>query len=321
MEIPVLSPLHVAHWSRTRHQVTAAGKGGDMNPAGSPTVRRRQLAAELRRLRGNRKGTEVANALDWSTSKVSRAESGKESLPPGEIEKLVDFYGVTGRQRASLLKLAEDATHRGWWEDFADALTPEYLEFVGLEAEASSCSEWHSDVVPGLLQTEGYSRQLDNAYRAVDPATPPTAHERFLRVRQIRQERLTHEPVLPFSCVMDEAVLLRSVGDDAVMRAQLAYLAEVSALPNVDLRILPLKDNNGLGGVPSFTIFSFGPVDGVPDGTLGDALFLESLTTQHIEGDTNTHLFRLFFTALSKAALSPDDSRDLIVTTMARVRP
>jgi len=139
---------------------------------GSPTVRRRRLAAELRRLRGNRKGTEVANGLDWSTSKISRAESGKESLPSAEIEKLIDFYGVTGRHRASLLKLAEDATARGWWEQYADDLTSEYSEFIGLEAEASSCRDWHSDVVPGLLQTEAYSRQLDDAYRRVDPATP-----------------------------------------------------------------------------------------------------------------------------------------------------
>src|SRR5579871_754430 len=232
-----------------------------MTPSGSPTVRRRRLAAELRRLRGNRKGTEVAKGLDWSTTKISRAESGKESLPPAEIAKLIDFYGVTGPQRASLLGLAEDATQRGWWEEYADALTPEYIEYIGLEAEASSCRDWHSDVVPGLLQTEGYSRQLDNAYRAVDPATPPTAHERFLRVRKIRQERLTREPYLQFSCIVDEAVLLRGVGDDAVMRAQLAHLAEVSTLPNVELRILPLKANNALGGVPSFTILSFGPVD------------------------------------------------------------
>jgi hypothetical protein len=261
----------------------------------------------------------VSKGVGWSSTKISRAESGKESLPPVEIEKLIDFYGVTGPHRARLLSLAEDATQRGWWEEYATDLRPEYSEFIGLEAEASSCRTWHSDVVPGLLQTEGYSRQLNNAFRMVNPATPPAVHERFLRVRQIRQERLTREPVLQFSCIVDEAVLLRGVGDDAVMRAQLAHLMEVTALANVEVRILPLKHNNALGGVPSFTIISFGSMDGVPGGALSDVVNVESLTQLYVEGDEDTHLFRLFFDALSNAALSPADSRDLIVTTMARV--
>ncbi len=291
-----------------------------MAPSGSPTVRRRRLAAELRRLRGSLSQGEVAKGVGWSTTKVSRAESGTESFPPLEVEKLVDYYGVADPLRTRLLGLAEDAAQRGWWEEYGDALTPEYIEFIGLEAEASSFRTWQSDVVPGLLQTAGYSRQLDEAYRRVDPATPPAIHERFLRVRRIRQERLTREPVLRFSCIVDEAVLLRSVGDRAVMRAQLAHLADMSALPNVDLRVLLLSQNNALGGVSSFTILSFGSLDGVPSGGLGDVVNTESLTAEmYVEGDANTHLFRLFFEAISAAALSPAESRDLIVTTNTRV--
>ena len=47
--------------------------------------------------------------------------------------------------RGRLLELAEDATQRGWWEDYADALTPEYLDFIGLEAEAVSSLQWQAD--------------------------------------------------------------------------------------------------------------------------------------------------------------------------------
>ena len=82
---------------------------------GSPTVGRRRLAAELRRLRGKRSGAAVSRGIGWSTTKVSRAESGHESLPPTEIEKLLDFYGVKEPLRGRLLQLAEDATQRGWW--------------------------------------------------------------------------------------------------------------------------------------------------------------------------------------------------------------
>ena len=289
-----------------------------MVPSGSPTVRRRRLAAELRRLRGSRTGGEVSRGIGWSPTKVSRAESGRESIPPPEVEKLLDYYGVTDPLRARLLELAEDATQRGWWDEYADALTPEYMEFIGLEAEAASTLQWQSDVIPGLLQTDGYARQLDAAYRTVVPTTPPIVHERFLRVRALRQERLTHEPVLQLSVVMDEACLLRGVGDRSVMRAQLASLAKASELPNVDLRVLPLNRNMALVAA-SFVILGFGS-PGAPEAAyLGDVVSTESLHTElYVGGEIDTYLYRLFFQALSNAALPPSDSRRMITATMER---
>src|SRR5580698_2904528 len=146
---------------------------GEMAPSGSPTVRRRRLAAELRRLRGNRTGSDVSRGVGWSTTKISRAESGRESIPPPEVERLLDYYGVSDPLRGRLLELAQDATQRGWWEDYADTLTPQYLEFIGLEAEAASSLQLQSDAVPGLLQTEDYARHLNAAYQTVVPTTPP----------------------------------------------------------------------------------------------------------------------------------------------------
>lgn len=276
---------------------------------GSPTVRRRRLAAELRKLRGNRTGGQVSKGIGWSPTKISRAESGRESLPPPEIEKLLDYYGVTEPLRSRLLELAEVAVQRGWWEEYSDALAPEYLEFIGLEDEAVSCLQWQSDVVPGLLQTEDYARRLRAAFQAVAATVPPSVHDRFLHVRMKRQERLTQEPVLQLSVVVDESVLLRRVGDEAVMRAQLAHLAEASELPNVDLRVLPLNQSAGLHGA-SFVIMSFRTL-GVPGAeALGDVVSTESLNTAlYVEGETDTHLYRLFFQALAAAALPPDESR------------
>jgi hypothetical protein len=290
-----------------------------MVPSGSPTVRRRRLAAELRRLRGSRTGGEVSRGVGWSTTKISRAESGRESLPPSEVEKLIDYYEVKDPLRARLLALAEDATHSGWWEEYADALTPEYMEFIGLEAEAASCLHWQSDVVPGLLQTEGYARQLDAAYRIVEPTVPPVVHDRFLRVRQLRQERLTHEPVLELSAVVDEAVLMRGVGDREIMRDQLARLAEAAELPSVELRVLPLDRKIALGGAASFAILSFGSPDGLDTASLGDVVSTEGLITElYVAGETDTYIYRLFFQVLWEAALPPAESRHLIISTMNR---
>jgi hypothetical protein len=249
--------------------------------------------------------------MGWSPTKISRAESGRESLPPAEVEKLIDYYGVADPLRGRLLELAEDAVRRGWWDDYADAVTPPYLEYIGLEAEATSCLQWQSDTVPGLLQTEDYARRLIDAYASVDPAVPPSARERLLQVRMRRQERLTQEPILQLSIIMDEAVLLRGVGDPQIMRAQLVQLEEVSQLPNVDLRILPLSDNAGLHGA-SFVIMRFGSPE-TPEAGLGDVVSTENLNTElYIEGEAGAHLYGLFFKALDGAALPPDESRDII---------
>src|SRR5487761_1271255 len=128
------------------------------SPSGSPpgisTVRRRRLAAELRAIRESRgrSGEAVAAALKWSPSKISRYERAKTGLRPREVERLLDYYKIAGPRRELLLALAEDATQKGWWEEFADSLTEGYQQFIGLEHEATSMSIWHVDVVTGLLQ-------------------------------------------------------------------------------------------------------------------------------------------------------------------------
>lgn len=289
-----------------------------MASSGSPTVRRRRLAAELKRLRGNRTGGEVARAIGWSATKVSRAESGRESLPPAEIERLVDYYGVPDPLRVRLLELAVDAASRGWWEDYADANSPELLEFIGLEAEAESSLQWQADAVPGLLQTDEYARNLRAAFQTMVRTTPPRIDERFLATRMRRQERLTRDPVLKLSVVIDEAVLLRRVGDDPLMRAQLHRLAEVSELPNVDLRVLPLNRERALLA-GSYAIMSFGSRTVAEAEGLGDIVSTENLNTElYIEGETDIQLYRLFFEAVAQASLSPADTRGLIMTTIKR---
>src|ERR1700739_5087566 len=115
-----------------------------MTVPGSPTVRRRRLAAELRESRESKgqSGDAVAAALKWSPSKISRYERAKTGLQPREVERLLDYYQITGQRRALLLALAEDATHKGWWEDSSDVLAEDYKKFIGLEHEANSIAVW-----------------------------------------------------------------------------------------------------------------------------------------------------------------------------------
>ncbi|MBO0801635.1 MAG: helix-turn-helix domain-containing protein [Nocardiopsaceae bacterium] len=280
-----------------------------MEDASSPTVRRRRLAAELRAIRESmgRSGDAVAHALKWSPSKISRYERAKTSLPPKEVQRLLDYYKVTGERRRMLLDLAQDATLKGWWEEqeYANTISEDYRQFIGLEHEATSMAIWHVDVVPGLLQTEAYARRIISSYSRVEPVAPG-AIGRLVRVRMRRQHVLQRDG-LRIEVVLDESVLQRRIGDAQIMRDQLLYLADIAGRPNVELRILPLEVDHTVVG-ESFVVFGFGTED--TDAVLQDVVSTEQMRSGFIlEGERETYLHRLAFTMLAAASLDPADSK------------
>jgi transcriptional regulator with XRE-family HTH domain len=224
---------------------------------GSPAVRRRRLAAELRRLRTSTGKTaeDVGKVLGWSKAKISRYELAQGGLKPDDVARLLEFYGVQGSHREQLLTLAEEATHKGWWEAYSDVLIEGHLEYIGLEAEATSILEWQINVVPGLLQVERYARGVLAGYQEVATISP-RAIERRLETRLIRQQLLTRDEPLEYVALLDESVLHRQRGDASVMHAQLQRLVDFSeSFTNVTIRILPLKRSHGLA-VDSFPFSS-----------------------------------------------------------------
>lgn len=288
-----------------------------MPTSGSPTVRRRRLAAELRRLRASvgKTAEEVGKILGWSKAKISRYELAQSGLKPDDVARLLEYYGVQGSQREQLLALAEEATYKGWWEAYSDVLTEGHLAFIGLEAEATSILEWQINVVPGLLQTEQYAREVLSGYQEVSTISP-RAIQRRLETRFTRQQLLTRDDPLEYAAILDESVLRRQRGDRSVMRAQLQRLADVSEMRNVRIQILPLKRNHGLA-VDSFSILQFSKAHEI---TLEDVVSLEHLSNElYVEGDTDTHQFRLAFNHLADESLSPLESRDLIVAASTQV--
>jgi transcriptional regulator with XRE-family HTH domain len=284
---------------------------------GSPTVRRRRLAAELRRLRerAHLTGDQVADRLGWSPSKISRYELARTGLNPAEVGKLLDLYGVDELQRDELLALAREARLKGWWEAYGDALPENNLAFIGLEAQASSVREWQVEVVPGLLQTQKYAREIVRGFQRVETIAPGRV-ERRLQARLERQQVLFREPPLELHVVLDESVLLRCMGDNSVMDAQLRRLVEVSRLPNVTLQILPLDLPHSLS-LDSFVLLTFGDERGA---TLHDVASAEHLTGElHVEGEADTYQYRLAFDFLAQQSLNPAESRELIAKTVGRV--
>jgi transcriptional regulator with XRE-family HTH domain len=285
-------------------------------PGSSPTVRRRRLAAELRAIREGKgkSGDVVAAALRWSPSKISRYELARTGLKPQEVEKLLDYYQVTGSRRTLLLTLAEDAAQKGWWEEYADFLSPDYQQFIGLEHEATSMSIWHVEAVAGLLQTEAYARHIISSYNQVEPIAPGMV-ERLVKVRMQRQHVLAREPGLQLSVVLDESILRRRVGTNAVMYEQLKHLEQAADRPNVTLRILPLDAQHSVFG-ESFVIFRFGPDN---DAILQDVVSAEHLKNAFsVEGERETYLHRIAFQMIVAASLDSTDSKALIRDTAHR---
>ena len=279
---------------------------------GSPTVRRRRLAAELRGIRESKgkSGDAVAAALKWSPSKISRYERARTGLRPREVERLLDYYEITGPRRALLLGLAQDAAQKGWWEEFGDSLSEDYRQFIGLEHEATTMAIWHVDVVAGLLQTEAYARHIISSYSRIEPLAPGMIG-RMVRVRMQRQQVLSRDG-LELSVVLDESVLTRRIGDASVMHDQLQHLARAAERPNLTLQILPLDTKHTVFG-ESFVIFGFG------DDT--DAMLQDVVSTEHLrsgftlEGERETYLHRIAFGMLAEASLDPAASHDLILAT------
>lgn len=283
-----------------------------MNDEGSPTVRRRRLAAELRGLREakNRSGEAVAMALGWSPSKISRLERAKTGVRPRDVERMLDYFKVGGSQRELLLSLAEDAAQRGWWEDFSDIVTEDYRQFIGLEHEATSILIWHVEFVPGLLQTEAYAREIIGSYGRVEPIAPRHV-ARMAQVRMRRQQVLDRGG-LDVRVVLDESVLLRRIGDEAEMHEQLQRLAAEADRPNITLQILPLNAQHTAVG-ESFEIFGF---EADNDAMLQDVVSTEGMKGGFIlEGERDTYLHRIAFQALTEASLDPADSKALILDT------
>ncbi len=279
------------------------------------TVRRLRLAAELRRLRtlAGLTADDVATALGWSGSKVSRIELHRTGVKPGDLDQLLDVYQVSEPHRRQLQALAQGPEGRGWWEAYAGTIGEEFATLIALEAEAVAELYWSAELVAGLLQTYGYAKAVLNAHFGLTARVPPGELERHLEVRMRRQELLSRDEPLRLSAVLDESVLLRRFGTPEVMREQLRHLIEMSAMPNVTLRVLPLDGRHPIS-TGAFTLLEFGADHGR---ALNDIVFLELLSRSGMyEDESEAYDHRLAFDELADAALDPDESVALIGRTV-----
>ncbi|MQY07567.1 helix-turn-helix domain-containing protein [Actinomadura macrotermitis] len=279
-----------------------------MSTSRGPTVRQRRLGIELRRLReqNDLTGEEVAARFSWSTAKVSRLENARTGIRVDDVVELLKLYGVVGGRLEELVALAHDATRRGWWEEYS-SLGATYAELIALESEASAALQWENLVVPGLLQTEAYARGVLAGWEVVATLTDQEMRESF-EARMRRQEVLRGPQPMELSAVLDESILQRRVGDPATMAEQLDHLCQISRLPNVSLKILPLDTPRALLAT-SFTLLKFPRAHDVQ---FPDIVHTESLTLSFHKDDKETDRYKRAFGQLDEESLGAAETRELL---------
>ena len=263
---------------------------------------RRQLLAELRQLRPSHVVTQrqVADALDWSPSKVTRIENGSVSISVTDLRALLGYYGVTDAPVVEgLVDLARRSRRaRSPFAAFGDVFAPDALRFFDYEHSATWIGAIELLVVPGLLQTADYARAVMGVHDVGEEKA-----ERFVRSRQVRQQVLDRPEPPTLSFLVDESVLLRAIGGRVVMRAQLEHLLEVAGRPHVAVRVIPFALGEHVGLRGPFVLLRFSGTND-PDVVYieqrrGDAIFQDELEV------TANH--QRLFDELEKRAASPDD--------------
>ena len=265
----------------------------------NPTLRRRQLGFLLRQLRTDRGLSidEVTERAMFSATKLSRLETGKVGASPRDIRDLCIVYEITEpAERDRLMALAREGKQRAWWQQF----DLPYATYVGLEAEATSISQYQSAVVPGLLQVEGYARAI---FESADPPLDPPAIDRRIEARIRRQALLDRDDAPLLHCIVDEGALRRPIGGPDVMRAQLARITAAADLPKVVFQVIPFTVGAHPGLDSNFVILE------IADPTVNDVVYVEGAVGNiYLETAADLMRYRRIFSRLQSIALDPEGS-------------
>jgi transcriptional regulator with XRE-family HTH domain len=274
-----------------------------MADSNDPEILRRRLRVELRQLRKGRnlRQQDVAEAMDWSTSKLIRIENGTVRVAPSDVRVLLAHYGVTDRQQVEDLVDKARAARTDPWADMRPYYPADWLTMFGLESSAMSIRSFQDLYVPGQLQIQEYAYAIFRLEQV-----PPDQADGRWEGRQRRQD--LHDRVEPpeMSFTLDEAVLRRLVGGPVVMRRQWLRLRELADLSHMTLRVVPFEKGEYGSMGRSFVLLEFA------DPNDDDIVFIEEEGTVRREGVEVTATFSDAWDDQRAKALSPDDTKALL---------
>jgi transcriptional regulator with XRE-family HTH domain len=261
-----------------------------------PKLARANVAQRLKALRiqAGMSVAAVADAMEWSVSKLTRIEKGEVSIQPLEVRALLGHYNVTDANViADFSRLARTSRSRQWYS--GHRLTGAYADFVAFENEAAVIQSWQLLFIPGLLQTKDYARAITARTVRTDPNDEQVKARVELRMdrQQALFDRLNGPDAPRVIAMLDESVLRRPIGGRDVLARQLDHLlelAEDSEKFSLGVAPLDLEHHSGLGG--SFELLRFSGE------SHGDVLFVEAaagedfLLTDRNSTDRHNALFQ-----------------------------
>ncbi|WP_283137897.1 helix-turn-helix domain-containing protein [Rhizohabitans arisaemae] len=273
-----------------------------------PTALRILLGSQLRRLREQRGITrdEAGYSIRGSESKISRMELGRVGFKERDVADLLTLYGVVDDEaRTAMFSLVRQANQPGWWHRFTDVLPGWFQAYVGLEEAASRIRTYEVQFVPGLLQTEDYTRAV---IRAGSPELAADEIDRRVSLRMARQHVLTRQghPLILWA-VLDEGALRRPIGGREVMRDQLAHLIHVMKYSNVTIQVMPFGAGGHAADGGAFSILRF------PEQDLPDLAYTEQLAgALYLDKREDVDRYSLAMERLCASSTTPDETADLI---------
>ncbi|MEQ0559250.1 helix-turn-helix transcriptional regulator [Amycolatopsis sp. NEAU-NG30] len=271
-----------------------------------PTARRMILGSQLRRLREEAGITrqQAGYNIRGSESKISRLELGRVGFKERDVTDLLTMYGVDDpTERQIFLDMVKQPNEPGWWRRFGETMPNWFTDLVGLEEAAARIQIWEPIYVSGLLQIEPYARAIFSHGR------PEMADERVdqLVALRMRRQKMFSRPDAPrVWMVLDQSVLYRPIGGIKVLKQQIEYLLEMSALPHVSIQVLPYE-RSGLSAEHAFSLLRFGEPE------LPNIAYVEYLTGAHyIEKREEIEKYSRALDMLAVDAETPERSRAML---------
>ncbi|MCP2340743.1 helix-turn-helix domain-containing protein [Actinomadura rupiterrae] len=267
-----------------------------------PTLRRRRLGAQLRRLREERGLTqdEACLLLNLSKSTLHRMENARVVVRRHEVDYILTKYEVTSPAvRESLMGLASPGPSREWVRRNRLVFpTKKITEYHELEIDSSRVRSYYPELIPGLVQTPGYARAVMGSFKYT-----PEELDRHVEFRMARKEVFDREPPLRYEAVIGEATLRMNTGGPFVMAEQMGYLLKVSYEDDIQLRVLPFSATTVPGIDGSFSILD------VETGNFTVVALAALTRAQFLQEDDEVARYLDVYEDLCSLALSVEDSR------------
>ncbi len=270
-----------------------------------PTVRRRRLGIELRRLRerADLSATEAGVLLGATQSRISNIEAGRYGVSAERVRTLARNYDCTDIALIEALAAMTGDRKRGWWEEYREMLPSALLDLAEAEHHATALRVTQVITIPGLLQTPEHARAI---FREFVPALMPHEVEYRVSHRIKRQAVLFRDDPPPYTAIIHEAALRMQFGGRETACAQLAHLLTLSERPNITIVVIPFDGTTfpvSGHGVDYF----HGPV------TQLDTVHLDAAHGgQLVDAAASLERYRLMLDRMESVALDPTDSRDLM---------